>query len=114
MDFDRLAEFVAIANCRSIKKAAQELGISSATLSARMLRFEEYLGTTLFHRNREAVTLTPAGQQLLPSAQEILASYEKIHNDMHAAQEHSYHHLRIAICGTNLPQLIELAEESLN
>ena len=41
MDFDRLAEFITIARWGSIKKAALELRISSATLSARLIRFEE-------------------------------------------------------------------------
>lgn len=103
MDFDRLSEFLAIANHGSIKKAALELGISSATLSARLIRFEEYLGTPLFERASDAMTLTPAGQQLLPSALEILANCRKIYREVHAAQEHSYHQLRIAITGSNLP-----------
>lgn len=114
MDFDRLAEFAAIAKCGSIKKAALELGISSATLSARLIRFEEYLGTPLFRRSSEALTLTPAGRQLLPSALEILTSYRKMHGEMRAAQAHSYHQLRIAICGTNLPLYLGPFLDQLN
>ena len=114
MDFERLAEFAAIAKCGSIKKAALELGISSATLSARLIRFEEHLGAPLFYRSSESMTLTPAGQQLLPSALEILASYRKMHREMQAAQEHSYHQLRIAICGTNLPLYLGPFLDQLN
>ena len=114
MDFERLAEFAAISKYGSIKKAALELGISSATLSARLIRFEEHLGTPLFCRSGESMTLTPAGQQLLPSALEILASYRKMHLEMQAAQEHSYHQLRIAICGTNLPLYLGPFLDQLN
>ena len=103
MDFDRLAEFAVVAKNSSIKKAALELGISSATLSARILRLESHFGVPLFNRSGAAVTLTPAGQQLLPSALEILSSYRKIQSEMQAVQAHTYHHLRIAVCGTNLP-----------
>lgn len=103
MDFERLAEFAAIAKCGSIKKAAQELGISGATLSARLIRFEEYLGTALFERIGSTMVLTPAGQQLLPSALEILSSCKKIHREVLSAHEHSYNQLRIAITGSNLP-----------
>lgn len=103
MDFERLAEFAAVAKHSSIKKAALELGISSATLSARLIGFEEYLGTPLFSRTGGAMVLTSAGQQLLPSALEILGSFQKLRREVHAAQEHSYHHLRIAITGSNLP-----------
>lgn len=114
MDFDRLAEFVAVAKHKSIKKAALELGLSSATLSARLIRFEEYLGTELFHRGAGSVTLTPAGRQLLPSAVEILSSYQQTRREMRSAQEHSYHQLRIAITGTNLPLYLGPFLDQLN
>lgn len=103
MDFDRLAEFITIARWGSIKKAALELRISSATLSARLIRFEEHLGTPLFFRKADAMVLTSAGLQLLPSAQEIVRSYQNIHSSMRSVQDHSYHQLRIAISDSNLP-----------
>lgn len=103
MDFERLAEFTSVAQNGSIKKAALELGISSATLSARIIRLEEHLGAPLFVRSGAAVTLTSAGQQLLPSAIEILSNYQKIRGEVQTVQAHTYRHLRIAVCGTNLP-----------
>lgn len=103
MNLDRLAEFLAIAKHGSIKKAASELGLSGATLSARLIRFEKHLGTALFTRNAEAMVLTPAGEQLLPSATDILVSFRKIRSEIHTVQEHSYHQLRIAVSGSNLP-----------
>lgn len=114
MDLDRLAEFAAVVKFGSIKKAALELGISSATLSARLIRFEDHLGAPLFCRSGENLTLTPAGQQLLPSAMEILASCQKLHREICSAQEHSYHQLRIAICGTNLPLYLGPFLDQLN
>ena len=103
MEFERFEEFLAIAEHGSIKKAALELGISSATLSARLIRFEEFVGTPLFERTGDAMVLTAAGQQLLPSALEILGSYRKLRREVTAAHEHSYHQLRIAISSSNLP-----------
>ena len=89
MDFERLEEFALVAQHGSIKKAALELGISSATLSARLIRFEEHLGTPLFIRKADAMVLTAAGEQLLPSAQEIVASYQGLRKSMHSDQDHS-------------------------
>lgn len=103
MDFERLAEFALVAQYGSIKKAALELGISSATLSARLIRFEKHLGTPLFIRKADTMVLTSAGEQLLPSAAEILSSYHKLSDEMHTIQEHAYHQLRIAISGSTLP-----------
>lgn len=103
MDFDRLEEFVAVAEHGSIKKAAPELGVSDATLSARINRLEEYIGAALFERSGGAMTLTATGQLLLPSAVDILSRCRKLRRELRAAQEHAYHQLRIAISGSNLP-----------
>lgn len=103
MDFERLQEFVVIAESGSIKKAATKLDVSSATLSARLLKFEEFLGNTLFVRSADTMTLTSAGEQLFFSAKEILSSVEKLSNRVSSSQKHSYHQLRIAISGSNLP-----------
>lgn len=103
MDLERLAEFLAIARLGSLKKAAYELDLSVATLSARLIRFEEHLGTPLFTRTGTAMKLTDAGRQLLPNATEILSQFRQLQHDMHRAQEHSYHKLRIAITGYSLP-----------
>lgn len=103
MDLERLAEFVAVARYGTLKEAASGLGISVATLSARLLRFEEHLGTQLFLRTPGAMVLTDSGRQLLPNAQEILARYQSIRRDIHRAGEHAYHRLRIAVAGSSLP-----------
>lgn len=114
MDFDRLNEFLTIARCSSIKKAALELNISSATLSARLLRFEEHLGADLFFRKADAMVLTSAGEQLLPSANEILSSYGKLQKELLSAQFHTYRHLRIAVSGSELPLYLGPFLDKLN
>ena len=103
MDLERLKEFEAIAKTGSIKQAARTLGLSSATLSARLIRFEEHIGTPLFRRTADAMVLTPAGEQLLPSSGELLSNFQKVRQKMLSAQAHSYHQLRIAVCGSELP-----------
>lgn len=103
MDFDRLKEFTVIAKCGSINSAAGELGVSCAVLSARLARFEKEMGISLFSRSRTGVSLTPAGQQLLPNALDILASCRHITHEVQVVQAHAYHRLRIAISGSNLP-----------
>lgn len=103
MELERLAEFAAIAQCGSLKKAALMLDLSAATLSARLIRFEEHLGVALFHRTGGALTLTEDGKHLLPQALEILSQYSQIRTSMAQAQEHAYHKLRIAVTGTSLP-----------
>ena len=103
MDLERLAEFTTIAQYGTLKEAASVLGISVATLSARLIRFEEHLGLQLFHRTGTAMVLTDSGKHLLPSAIDILSQYRSIRQDMNRAQEHAYRKLRIAVTGSSLP-----------
>lgn len=103
MDLERLEEFVAIAEHGTLKEASSVLGLSVATLSARLIRFEEHLGIPLFQRTGNAMVLTDGGRHLLPNAMEILSQYQTIRQDMHRAKEHSYHKLRIAVTGFSLP-----------
>lgn len=103
MDLERLEEFITIAQHGTLKEAAGVLGVSVATLSARLLRFEERLGTPLFYRTGNVLVLTNGGRQLLPNALEILSHYQAIRQDMLRAREHSYNKLRIAISGSSLP-----------
>lgn len=103
MDLERLTEFVTVAQLGTLKEAASSLGLSVATLSARLIRFEEHLGTQLFLRTSGSMVLTDSGRHLLPNALEILSRYRTIRQDMHRAKDHSYHKLRIAITGTSLP-----------
>ena len=103
MDLERLAEFVTIAQEGNLKKAAFRLDLSVATLSARLIRFEEHLGTRLFHRTGTSLALTDSGRHLLPNAQEILAQYQSLRQEMQRSQEHSYRKLRIAVTGSSLP-----------
>ena len=103
MDLERLTEFVAVAQYGTLKEAASTLGISVATLSARLIRFEEHVGMPLFHRTGTAMVLTDSGKYLLPGALDILSQYRSIQLDIHRAKEHTYNKLRIAITGSSLP-----------
>lgn len=103
MDLERLAEFVTIARHGSLKGAASALGVSVATLSARLIRFEEHLGGPLFLRTGSAMALTDSGRQLLSSASEILSRYQSIRQAVGSAREHTYNKLRIAVTGSSLP-----------
>ena len=103
MNFDRLMEFAAVARCGSMREAAAELGISGATLSARLRGFEGQIGTKLFEKCGNGVMLTPAGELLLPDATELIGDYRQLRREINAAKTHYYRTLRIAITGSNLP-----------
>src|SRR5687767_2294354 len=60
-----LTAFVAVATQRSFRRAADELGMASSTLSHSMRALEDRIGVRLLHRTTRSVSPTEAGFQLL-------------------------------------------------
>ncbi|MCV3270804.1 LysR family transcriptional regulator [Roseobacter sinensis] len=63
-DWNDLAYFSAIARTGGLMRAAEELGVSAATLSRRMKAFEAALGRRLFLHGADGYKLTSDGQAL--------------------------------------------------
>ena len=59
-----LDAFVAVAETGSFRQAAQTLGVSQPTISARIRHLEAVLGVRLFHRTTRRVVITDAGERL--------------------------------------------------
>jgi DNA-binding transcriptional LysR family regulator len=72
----QLAYFVALADVRSFTGAADLLGVAQPTLSRQLKALEDELGAPLVHRTRGAITLTPAGDAVLPMARRMLADMD--------------------------------------
>ncbi|AQR61879.1 LysR family transcriptional regulator [Brevundimonas sp. LM2] len=60
-----LLAFAAVANHRSFRRAADELGMAPSTLSHALRALEERLGVRLLHRTTRSVAPTEAGYRLL-------------------------------------------------
>ena len=73
MQLQQLRYFVAVAQTRHFTHAAELLGVAQPTLSKQVHTLEESLGAPLFERIRGDVTLTVAGETLLPLAQRMVA-----------------------------------------
>ena len=72
-----LRYFVAVAEELSFTKAASErLFVSQPALSKQIRQLETTLRTRLFDRDRRTVSLTPAGEALLPRAQSIVEQWD--------------------------------------
>ncbi len=68
-----------IARCGSFNKAAGELGYSQPNLWHIVNNLEDELGTRLFHRSRQGVTLTDAGESLLERMARIEAQESSLY-----------------------------------
>ncbi|MEO0350731.1 MAG: LysR family transcriptional regulator [Cyanobacteria bacterium P01_A01_bin.15] len=76
MDILSLRLFLRIAALGGITVAAQDLSLSPASASARLVKLEETLGVRLFNRTTRAVSLTTDGEAFLPYAQEMIETLE--------------------------------------
>lgn len=76
MQLQQLAYFVAVAETRHFTQAAERMRVAQPSLSRQIRALEADLGAPLFNRARGNVTLTPAGEALLPLARRMLADAE--------------------------------------
>ena len=71
MDLNQLKSFVTVAYHRNLTQAAERLHLSQPAVSAQIKAIENHVGTALFHRNSSGMTLTRAGEILLPEAEAL-------------------------------------------
>jgi DNA-binding transcriptional LysR family regulator len=76
MTLQQLVYFLAVAQDRNFTRAAQRAHVAQPSLSKQIQSLEAELGAALFSRARGHVTLTPAGEALLPIAKRILSDVD--------------------------------------
>lgn len=64
--------FVAVASTSSFSRAAIVLGTSQSNVSTHIAKLEEHAGMPLLKRHNRGVSLTRAGEALLPSCRDLL------------------------------------------
>ena len=77
MNSTDLDTFLAVVRAGNITKAAQLLRTVQSNVTTRIRSLESELGVRLFHRHRHGVTLTEAGHDLLPYAQQIETLFDR-------------------------------------
>lgn len=83
MNLEQLQSFLTVAETGHFTKAAAQLHVAQPTLSRQISTLETELGSELFNRARGNITLTAAGETLLPIASRMLADAEHIRFQMH-------------------------------
>lgn len=78
MNWDDLKVFLAVAQCRGLKKAATQLRIHHTSCARRIKALEKQLGAKLFDRLPGGYTLTQAGEDVLYAATKIQEEFNAI------------------------------------
>lgn len=82
MNLEQLRSFVEVARSGHFTRAAAQLHLAQPSLSRQISALETDLGAMLFHRARGNITLTAAGESLLPLAMRMLADAETVRFEM--------------------------------
>ena len=95
MDFRQMRYLIAIAEHRSVSRAAKALYISQSALSHYIKYVEEDLGVRLFDRSTSPMSLTYAGECYVETARQILMANERLMKEVRDITRHMTGTLRL-------------------
>jgi len=108
--FRQLRAFLAVAGHGSFTKAAEQLHITQAGLSAMIRELEEQAACRLFERTTRVVRLTPAGQRLLPVAERSVHELARTLGELGTLQANSSSRIKIGVtplmAGCVMPEIL--------
>lgn len=98
-DLTDLRLFIEVADTGSITAGAARSHIATASASVRIRDLEDDLGTSLFTRGRQGVSLTPAGEILLRHARIVMRQLQHLGDELRQHGEGMEGHVRL-MCNT--------------
>ncbi len=84
MDLLLLRSFLAVAEHRTITRAARALGLTQPALTRRLQLLEEDIGASLFERSRRGMSLTDAGRLVADEARALVSRYASMQEQVRA------------------------------
>jgi DNA-binding transcriptional LysR family regulator len=96
MNFHHVKAFCTIVAEGSFSRAAEKLHLTQPTISAQVQSLEKAVGTRLFERSAQGITLTQAGREFHPYALQMLELAGRAEQAMEQLQGMARGHLEIA------------------
>lgn len=110
MQLHQLQYFAAVADLRHFTRAAESVHVAQPSLSQQIRALERELGAELFHRARGHITLTDAGEALLPLARRILADAETARREVQEVAQLRRGRVRLgappSLCASLVPDVL--------
>ena len=92
----QLKAFLLVSELGNFTRAAERMHITQAGLSVMMRELETQFGSRLFDRTTRMVSMTPAGEKLLPAAQAAVDQLERVAADIGDIGKKARQTLRVA------------------
>lgn len=105
MTLTELRYVVTLAQERHFGRAAEKCHVSQPTLSVAIKKLEAELNITIFERSKNAVAITPLGEQIIAQAQRVLEESRCIKEIANAGQNQLNNPLKIGAIFTIGPYL---------
>ena len=110
LDWSQVQIFLGLAEAGSLSRAVGRLGQSQPTLSRQLTALEAALGQSLFERHTRGLTLTAAGQALLPAARRMREGAQELSMALAAREKSLAGTVRITaseiVCCYFLPEFL--------
>src|SRR5690349_3809719 len=90
MKLQQLRHFVTLVECKTMRAASQQLGLSQPALSRSIQTLEKSLDISLFRREPRRVILTAAGAAFYRQARLVLSDCERARHEVLRAQSGVY------------------------
>jgi len=92
-----LQYFEAVARRRSVKQAAEDLGVTQSAVSHQIRRFSEAIGQQLITKSGRGIALTPAGEKL---GQKLSVAFEGLEDLVKDLVGEGQQKMQLAVCST--------------
>ena len=101
MELSQLKYFKTVAKTGKISAAAQELFLSAPALSTSIARLEKELGTPLFDRTGNRISLNAQGEIFLRHVNEVFDCLDRANIELHHSLLRQQQHIWLANTGSN-------------
>lgn len=111
LELYQLVQLLAIAECGTISKAAEQLHLSQPSLSRSMQKLEEELQVTLFDRQKNKITLNKNGRLAVEQARRVVEQAQNLVDQVRAF-DRSQRTISIGCCApAPLVELVSLVSQ---
>ena len=100
MELRHLRYLVALHDCMSFRRAAEQVHVTKSTLSHQIAQLESELGTALFDRVGKRLLVTEAGDLFIPIARRALQEVDSGVRALAASSLSNHRHVRIGTTNT--------------